>query len=94
MPLIANLLKPFAKSVLTLLGLTIAAAAKDAANHKRMFRSGNATLIISIEEMTDIVKIVNSLENFGLLIKGVSENIKNEAKEIKRQDFSVCYQKR
>ena len=44
--------------------------------------------------MTDNVKIVNSLENFGLLIKGVSENIKNEAKEIKRQDFSVCYQKR
>ena len=38
------------------------------------------TLIISNEEMNDIMKIVKSLEESGLLIKGISE-IKNEAKE-------------
>ena len=49
-----------------------------------MFGSGTTTLIISIEEMNDIMKIVKSLEESDLLIKGVSETIKNEAKEQKR----------
>ena len=40
-------------------------------------------LIISNEEMNDIMKIVKSLEESGLLIKGVSQTIKNEAKEQK-----------
>ena len=48
-----------------------------------MFGSGFKTLIISNEEMDDIMKIVKSLEEPGLLIKGVSEIIKNEAKEQK-----------
>ena len=48
-----------------------------------MFRSGMTTLIISNEEMNDIMKIVNSLEESGLSIKGVSETIKNEEKEQK-----------
>ena len=39
------------------------------------------TLIISNEEMDDIMKIVKSLEDSGLLTKGVSETVKNEAKE-------------
>ena len=39
------------------------------------------SLIISNEEMNDIMKIVTSLEESGLLIKSVSETIKNEAKE-------------
>ena len=39
------------------------------------------TLIISNKEMNDIMKIVNTLEESGLLIKGVRETIKNEAKE-------------
>ena len=46
-----------------------------------MFESGTTTLVISNEEMNDIMKIVKSLEESGLLIKGVSETIKNEAKE-------------
>ena len=41
-------------------------------------------LIIFNEEMNDIMRIVKSLEESGLLIKGVSETIKNEAKEQKR----------
>ena len=42
-----------------------------------------ATLIISNEEMDNIMKIVKSLEESGLLIKFVSETIENEAKEQK-----------
>ena len=75
----SNLLRPLAKSVLMPLGLTAAASATD----KKMFGSGNMTLIIYDEEMNDIMKIVKSLEEFGLLIKGVSGTIKNEAKEQK-----------
>ena len=46
-----------------------------------MFGSGNTTLIISNEEMNDIMKIIKSLGESGLLIKRVSETIKNEGKE-------------
>ena len=38
-------------------------------------------MIISNEEMNDIMKIVKSVEESGLLIKGISKTIKNEAKE-------------
>ena len=48
-----------------------------------MLGSGTATLIVWNEEMNDIMKIVKSLEESALLIKGVSEIIKNEAKKQK-----------
>ena len=48
-----------------------------------MFASGFTTLII-FEEMSDIINIVKTLEDSGLLIKGVSKTIKNEWKEQKR----------
>ena len=48
---------------------------------KKMLGSGTATLIISNDEMADILKIVKSLENSGVLLKGVSETIQHEAKE-------------
>ena len=44
-----------------------------------MFGPCTTTLIISNKEMSDIMKIVQSLEESGLLIKGISETIKNEA---------------
>ena len=53
----------------------------DAAIQKKIFGSGIITLVIPNEEMEDIMKIVKSLEESGLLIKGVSETIKNETKE-------------
>ena len=81
--LIGNVLKPLAESVLIPLRLTAAASSTGAAIHKKMFGSGNTTLIISNEEMNDIIKIIKSLEESGLLIKGVSETVKNEAKEEK-----------
>ena len=65
--LIANVLKSLAKRVWIPLGLT-AAAATDAAIRKTMFGSGVTTSIISNEELNDIMKIVKSLEESGLLI--------------------------
>ena len=54
-----------------------------------MFGSDMTTLMISNEEINDIMKIVKSLEEFGLLIKGVSKTIKNEAKEQKGEFFGI-----
>ena len=54
-----------------------------------MFGSGKITLIILNEEMNNTIKIVKSLEESGLLIKGASETIKNKAKEQKREFFSM-----
>ena len=90
MPLIRNVLKPLAKNVLIQLGLTAAASATDAAIHKKMFGPGFTTLIIFNEEMNDIIKIVKSLEDSGLLVKSVSKTIKNEAKE-QKGGFLGCY---
>ena len=42
--------------------------------------SHNTTLIISNDEMEDIIKIVKSLEDSGLLLKGVTETVQNEVK--------------
>ena len=67
-----NVLKPLAKSVLIPLGLA-ATSAIGVTIHKKNFGSGMTALIISNEEMNDIMKIVKSLEESGLLIKGVSE---------------------
>ena len=81
MRLIGNVLKPLAENVLIPLGLTVAALATDVVFHKKISGSGNTTLIISNEEMNDIMKIIKSLGESGLLIKRVSETIKNEGKE-------------
>ena len=73
------MIKLLAKSVLIPLGLTAAAAAADAGIHKKILRSGNTTtLIISNDEIEDIIKIVKSLEDSGLLLKGVTETVQNE----------------
>ena len=54
-----------------------------------MFGSGKITLIISNEEMNNTIKIVKSLEESDLLIKGASETIKNKAKEQKGEFFRM-----
>ena len=84
LPLMKNVLKPLAKNVLISWGLTAAASTTDAAIHEKMFGSGVTILISLKEEMNDIMKVVKSLEESGLLTKGTSETIKNEAKEQKR----------
>ena len=75
LPLIKNVIKPLAKSVLIPLGLTAAASAADVGIHKKNIRSGNhlshdcrsssashnTVLIISNDEIENISKIVNLL---------------------------------
>ena len=91
--LMKSAVKPVARSVSVPLGLTAAASVADAGMHKKILGSGkrpldlalpnNTTLIISNAEMEDILKIVKSLEDSGILLKGVCETIKDEAKEQK-----------
>ena len=45
--------------------------------------SGTTALIISNEEMNDIMKIVQALEDSNILLKEVTKSIKNETKEQK-----------
>ena len=55
-----NVLQPLAKSVLISLGLTAAASATVADIHQKMFGSGGTILIISNEEMINIMKKIVS----------------------------------
>ena len=81
-----SVLTPLPKSVLMPLGLS---AAIDAAIQKKNHGSETTALIISNEEMKDEAKIAESLEGSGLLIKGLSETIKNEKKEQKGGSLSM-----
>ena len=82
--MIKNVIKSLAKSVLIPLGLTAAALAADAGIIKKILGLGNnVTLIILNDEINDIIKIVKSLEDSGLLLKGVTETVQNEVKEQK-----------
>ena len=95
LPLMKSVIKPLAKNVLVPLGLTAAGSAADAGIHKKILESGrcpldsalprnnNTILITSNYEMDDILKIVKSLEVSGVLLKGVSETIQNEAKGLR-----------
>ena len=66
LPLIKNVIKPLAKSVLIPLGLTAAASAADAGIHKKILGSGNTTtLIILNDEINDVIKMVKSFEDSG-----------------------------
>ena len=47
---------------------------------KKIHGSGTTTLVISNEEMDDIMKIVQALEHSGILLKGLSETIKSDIK--------------
>ena len=85
------MIKPLAKTVLIPLGLTTAASAADPGIHKKVLGSGhhssdsashnNTLLIISNDEMKDIIEIVKSLEDSSLLPEGVSETVQNKARK-------------
>ena len=78
-----NVIQPFSKSALIPLGLTAAASSTNAGINKKILGSGTTTLIISNDGMEDITKIVQAIEDSGLLLEGVSETIQNEVKEQK-----------
>ena len=72
------------------LSLTAAASATDAAINKKMLGSGaHTTLIISNDDMQDLLKLVKSLEDSGLLLDGTTETVKNEVKEQKSGFLSM-----
>ena len=84
--LIGPLLKiaaPLATKVLPILGLSAASSAIHAELQKKMYGSGSTTLIISNKELDDVMKIVQALEDQGILMKGVTKTIKNEIKQQK-----------
>ena len=74
---------PLAKNVLAPLGITAAASAIDAGIQKKIHGSGTTTLIISNKEMNYIIKIIQTLEDFNILLEGATKTIKNITKEQK-----------
>ena len=89
LPLMKSVITLLAKSVLIPLGLSAGMSAADAAIQKKFYESGRPSnlalrttaLIISNEQMEDKVKIVKSFEESGLVIKEITETIKNKARE-------------
>ena len=71
---------PLAKNVLVPLGLTAAMSAIDGGIQKKM-RGEGIKLMFEQEDMNDIMKIIEALENSGILLKGVKKTIENETKE-------------
>ena len=74
---------PIAKKVLAPLGLAAAMSATDTGIQKKVHGSGTTTLIISNEEVNDIMKMVQALEDSNILLKRVTKTIKNETEEQK-----------
>ena len=81
---------PLAKNVLAPLGLTAAMSAIDRSIQKNIHGSG-VKLIIEEEDMNDIMKIIEALENSGILLKGVSKTIENETKEQRGGFLSMLF---
>ena len=79
LPSIRNVLTPLAKSVLMSWGLTAAVLVTDSTIQKKSFGSGMTVFIISNKEMYDVMKIIKTLKESGLLVN------------FKKVDFSLCY---
>ena len=71
---------PLPKNILAQLGLIAGMSAIDGSIQKKMHGSG-VILIIEQEDMNDIMKIIEALENSGILLKGVTKTIENKTKE-------------
>ena len=76
----------FFGSLLSKIRITAADSATDAGIRKKMHTSGATTLIISNEEMNDILKIVEALEDSDILLKKINKTIENAAKN-KKEGF-------
>ena len=75
---------PLAKNILVPLRITAAASEIDAGIKKKKSKihgSGTTTLVISNEEMNDIMKIVQALKDSNILLRGITKTIQNETKE-------------
>ena len=79
LPLLKSVIKP-----LGMLGVTAPASATDAVINKKVLGSGNhTTLIISNDDLNDLLEVIKSLEKNGILLDGITETVKNEVKEQK-----------
>ena len=78
-----------AKNIVAPLAITTAASAIDAGMQKKMHCSGTTTLIISDEELNDIIKIGQALEDPNILLKGVTKTKTKQRN--KKGGFWVCY---
>ena len=64
-----------AKNISAPLGITVAASVIHAGIQKKIHGSETAKLIISNEEMNDIIKIFQALENANILLQGITKTI-------------------
>ena len=79
LPLLKSVIKP-----LGMLGLTAAASATDAAINKKILGFGNhTTLIISNDDLNNLLEVIKTLEKNSILLDGITETVKNEVKEQK-----------
>ena len=97
LPLIKNVIKTLVKSVLIPLGWTAVASAAGVGIYRKIIgpenshssSASNTTIIISNNEIEDMIKIVKSLEVYCLLLNGVTETVQNEVKEQKGGFLSI-----
>ena len=82
-----NVLTSLSKSALLPLRLTAATSAIDAAIQNKIYKSGMTAMIISNEEMDDIMKIVKYFEESGLLKKRCLQNNCKGSKRTKKWIF-------
>ena len=84
-----------AKNILVPLASMSSESAIDGAIQRKMYwwrivRAGKGTTwIISNEDMDDIIRIIESLENSSVLIDGFSETVKHEIKKQERRFLSM-----
>ena len=86
MNFLPKLIKPaisIRRNILAPLGLTAAMSATDAAIQKKIYGSGSTKLIISVDDLDEIIKIVTALKEHDILLKRTAKTIKNETKEQK-----------
>ena len=92
LPLMKSVFTPIAKNVLLLSRLLAGMPAADTAIQKKIYGSGGTTLVISNDQIEDIMKIVKSLEESELLIKKVVKQLKMKQKNKKEGFFFFqCY---
>ena len=77
------------KNILASLGLSAAMSATDAAIQKKMYGSGMTTLVISNDDLDDLIKIITALEEYDILLKGTTQTIENETKKQEGEFLSV-----
>ena len=79
-----KLIKPaisLGKNILAPLGLSAAMSATDAAIQKKLYGSGTKTVRFSDKDLDDMTKIVKALEDSNVLMKGITETLKNDIKK-------------